>query len=625
MRFFAQQVLATALVGIASGVAEAVSIRMGYLQLGLADVMTLVLAHCFLGISIGFPIVVGAGILRGVFDRKGSDFPGRIISTLPALGTLCALSFLYAKIRFLPPVYNLKTQLFFLVIIVVGAGVAVAWPRRPWGRRTDLALWGLYAFACVSGALWSSVSLGAPGAVDLPARAAERSREDSPDIYLVVIDTLRPDHLGAYGYARETSPNIDELATGGAVFDRAYSVSNWTRPVVASLLTSTMPLLHGVVSDDRALPPSLPLVTEILSNHGYAVGITGQVNVQPEDGYARGADFIGARKSSVIGRSPLFKKFVFRVFPRVRDLILGSGHHNFLDTPKKIAEAMFAWIESVPEQRPVFAYVHYLGPHAPYLPPLTYARFFSEISPAERLANPPSPNWAGEDWLSPEDRQQMINQYDAEIRLYDHGLGLLLDGLRDSGRLENAVLILTADHGEGFGEHGVWGHGVGMFDEIVRVPLVVWRSTQPEAQQRLQTTVSLLDLAPTILEIAGLPAPETFQGESLLAWLEAESSVERTVFIENPLNDEIGLRTGRWAYFEGWSERAADKYRRWLYRADDRTQAGEISADFPDRTEQFRELASERRALDLAARHEAMAIYLDHERREELKALGYLD
>jgi arylsulfatase A-like enzyme len=321
-------------------------------------------------------------------------------------------------------------------------------------------------------------------------------------------------------------------------------------------------------------------------------------------------------------RPPLMKDFVLRYFPGVRRLWPSPGDASHLGDPETITERALAWARAGSAERPLFLYVHYLGPHSPYLPPAPHDRELGGAPPQPRLADPPSKQWAGEAALSPADRRQMIAQYDGEIRWHDGEVGRLVDGLRAAARARPLLMLLIADHGEGFGEHGVWGHNAGMFDEVVRIPLVVWSSDGSFGPARIAAPVSLLDVAPTLVELAGASVPAGFDGESLRPLLEGRAAPDRLVHIENPLAREGAVRTSEWSYLEG---ETGDGFRRWLFRAGDAAQREDVAATHPDVVERLSRVVEERRKIDASRSQGSVGIELDAERREQLRALGYAD
>lgn len=624
------------------GVVEIANQRVGNFSLTPISVGQIAAAHGLMAVGVGLPILLLSALLTWLLGRNagGSTQPGwrgltlRFLPFSPAFGTLLVLVWKLAEARFLRGIVASGLDLESLIslalgsmaVLLVAAGPCLLWAFRSQRRSLNGAV--VAALLAVNFAVcWWGATAPAVVAPHSGTQTAAAST-GSPNLILILVDTLRADHLGTYGYGRDTSPNIDRLAEQGLVFERAYSTSNWTRPAVASIFTSTMPSRHQVFNFFKALSPSLPLLAEVLSDHGYQTGFfTVGINVEPSDGYSRGVDrFFHGRTRSPVERSLLFQRFLFSLAPPVRMWFRQRNLNTAGNHPEIITKHALEWVNGADRDRGIFMFVHYPGPHSPYLPPPPYDKLYSNRAPEKRLAHAPSRDaltlraWAGRDALSPEDRQQLINQYDGKVVQHDVLVQQLLDGLRAAGRLENAVVLLTADHGEGFGEHGIWDHELGMFDELVRVPLIAWGPPLVR-RGRTQVPVSLIDIAPTLVELAGARSPSSFDGGSVARLLKSPDESERIVFIENPVRNEIGLRNGSWAYFEGIS---IDGMRRWLYRSDDRLQENDLSEEYPELVEEYSALLRQRRQLDIARRHESVVQEMDAMRIEELKALGYL-
>ena len=328
---------------------------------------------------------------------------------------------------------------------------------------------------------WLAVALGAlacqPGG---PSTDAAR-----PNIILVVIDTLRADHLQSYGYVRETAPRFAGLAKQGVLFERVIAASSWTKPSMVSLMTSLAPDRHGVRRGTDVMPESLPTLAEALRHGGYrTIGINANPWLIERFGLARGFDAY---------ESPIWAD-ARALNGRALDLASQGS-------------------------RPVFLYLHYMDVHAPYRPD---ARFFAE---------PPLPLPGGER-ISDADLERMYRKegldapgvalrvrrlYEAEIRSTDAALGELLDGLEERGLLANSVVAVTSDHGEGFREHGTTEHGWNFYPEVYAIPLVIRAPGRMPAGERISAQVRSIDLAPSLLELASLEVPPGFEGESLLA------------------------------------------------------------------------------------------------------------
>ncbi|MCL4694340.1 MAG: sulfatase, partial [Candidatus Hydrogenedentes bacterium] len=297
-----------------------------------------------------------------------------------------------------------------------------------------------------------------------------------PNVLIFLVDTLRRDRLGCYGYERNTSPSIDALALEGFQIEKMISQSSWTRPAVASLLTSTYPSTHRTNDRANVLRSSLTTVAETLRRSGYFThAFMSNPTCLPTWGFGKG-------------------------FARFRDV--GS----FTLNPKKDADVVDAVLKALDyaEGMPWFFYVHTMGPHSPYEPPAPYdAQFLSDTS-----------------GLSEQDaeRRKLQDLYDGEIAFTDAQLGRLVGALKERGIYDNTVIAVLSDHGEEFWEHGGWGHGHSLFDEVVRIPCVV-KPTARAAGVKVSTdgVCEIVDVAPTMLELAGLPVPEEFEGRSLVA------------------------------------------------------------------------------------------------------------
>ena len=342
--------------------------------------------------------------------------------------------------------------------------------------------------------------------------AASVAMATPPHLVLVMIDTLRADHLGAYGYARDTSPNLDRLARAGSYFVRARATSSWTKPSVGSLFTSQLPSEHGATSFGRGLDSDVPVLAELLRAAGYrTLGVSGNfVHVTEEQGFARGFDS--------------WKALAFRLAENEGDPLLryrGTAPLRAPTAPEINFAALHLLAESPRRQAPVFLYVHYMEPHSGYLPPPEFSERF-----VEPWTDGPAPRFTSDYlWrisregtpLDPALRERMIGSYDAEIAAVDAGLGRLVMQLEKLGYWDNSVVVVVSDHGEEFFEHGRWNHGMTLYDESLRVPLIVLDNRDPRGGVRRDEPVDLLDVAPTLLALAGAPIPAVMRGRDLLA------------------------------------------------------------------------------------------------------------
>lgn len=334
----------------------------------------------------------------------------------------------------------------------------------------------------------------APLASTLGCSEAAKPAPAQPNVVLYIVDTLRADAIGSYGNAQASTPSIDALARRGVVFENAFANASWTRASVASLLTGLHPWHHGAESRDDRLSESIGTLTEVFGRHGYASAlVTANPNAGTVFGFARHFD----------RTIELYKR---RDSGRVR----GSELVTPSDT---LTREALAWLDDV--EGPFLLVVLAIDPHAPYTPP---ARFDKERTKTDLARVTGRFSTINRTDLSETDRARVRELYQAEVAFNDESFGALLAGLEQRGLGGNTVVVLTADHGEEFWEHGRRGHGHSLVDELLRVPLVIAHPSDPRlaAGHRVSHPVQLTDVMPTLLELAGLPIPDALDGRSLL-------------------------------------------------------------------------------------------------------------
>jgi arylsulfatase A-like enzyme len=312
--------------------------------------------------------------------------------------------------------------------------------------------------------------------------AAACGRDPRPDVLLVVLDTVRADHLSVYGYERPTSPALEALARDGVVYRNAFAAGTWTPPSHASLFTGLLPSSHrvghasasgGVGEGIHALDPSVPTLAEGLRAVGY-----------------RTAAFVGNHG------------YLHPVFG------LGRGFERYrwrnLDTAGRLAATVVPWLERR-RGRSVFLFLNLIDAHEPYAPPPPYDRLFPGRLERPVPEHPQDVLTVTGRLPAADEMAHYVSQYDGEIRYVDDRLAEVFAVLRRQGRYDNALIIVTADHGELLGEHGRWGHGGDPIHPLVHVPLVV----KYPGSRRVgvdERPVGLADVPATVLAVLGLPA-----------------------------------------------------------------------------------------------------------------------
>jgi arylsulfatase A-like enzyme len=425
------------------------------------------------------------------------------------------------------------------------------------------------------------------------------------NVLLIVIDTLRVDHLGAYGYARPTSPAIDGWAKQGVVFDRALATSPWTLPTFGSLYTGQVPSRHtaGLRGPAKGgqkafvrMDASVRTFGEILAEHGYATAaVVNNPFLHPSFGLDRGFD-------------------LYDYVP---------GDNETVRRANVVTDRTLAWIDKR-EARPFFLVSHFFDPHMNYDPPVSVRGRFNDQY-AGPLSVPVSDLQAirtGKLSLDQKDREFVVAAYDEEIFFVDVQVGRLLDGLRSRGLLDDTVVVLVSDHGEEFWDHDGFEHGHTMFQELLHVPLIFW--VPGVTPRRVGDLVSIMDVLPTVLDALELPAEEGIAGRSL--WgavregtptearaLVAEGNLygpERKALVRWPHKVVLNLVTRERQLFNLEQDPGETQNRA-------KEQVALLNALLTELQGELRQANRER------FRHQAAD--LDPATRDQLRALGYLD
>jgi arylsulfatase A-like enzyme len=405
-------------------------------------------------------------------------------------------------------------------------------------------------------------------------------------IILISLDTVRPDHLGTYGYDRPTSPAIDRFAASAVVFEDAVAQASATLSSHASILTSRVPRHHGASFAARhALGADVPTLAGQLRAAGYrTVAFTGGGQMDRRFGLGRG----------------------FQTYEET------EFNQNFRET----AGLGIKWLRANRGER-VFLFLHTYEPHHPYvarglpgfesdydgpLPPIISVGLLKEINSGSRA-------------IDERDLRHIVNAYDTDLRSTDDGFRRLHRFLRRQHFLEDALIVLTSDHGEEFGEHGSVGwHGHTLYEELLRVPLIVKLPGDAHAGTRVSSSVRSLDIAPTILDLVGVPIPETFQGVSLRSlWSPGSASEDRPALSElDATPPSVSYRQRPWK-LEG--------VRLFNLEADPLESRDVASAEVP-RVEELRQAVQEWWAL--LPPPPTNAVELENSTLEQLRALGYV-
>ncbi|MFQ6103264.1 MAG: sulfatase [Candidatus Glassbacteria bacterium] len=429
-----------------------------------------------------------------------------------------------------------------------------------------------------------------------------------PNVIILVVDTLRADHLGCYGYHRNTSPNLDRLAERSVLFMDVTSQAPWTNPSIASLFTSLYPSAHHLLTlregdNLRTLDEDIITLAEVMKSNGFA---TAAYTANPW-------------------------------------LSAGSGIESGFDTYKNLPgsttasqmnEMAMEWIRKNRGEKPFFLYIHYMDVHGPYTPPPPYDNLFSLIDSSRRELSKEEmirmPRYLRIEGLTTLD--EYGRRYDGGIRYWDECLATFLEELGVESVLQNSILIVTADHGEEFLEHGGFNHGSTLFQEQIRVPLIWWIPSTTTSVQKIREPVELVDVMPTLLSLLGLKRPEVLQGDDVSPLLSRDTFTPSPVFSEAtvgfggiplPEGTMKSVRIGRLKAIMNLDTGEVSLY-------DLSSDPGERMDSSGGRDRETNALLKELRdwmetnAL-IGGRYESGQQSLSQDVRERLKALGYID
>jgi arylsulfatase len=341
--------------------------------------------------------------------------------------------------------------------------------------------------------------------VDASSGAGAESRR--PNVVLISIDTLRPDHLGCYGATPSPSPRLDAFAQQALRFTQAYSTSSYTLPAHGSMLTGQVPAVHGATDPaDRLDPARSPFLAQMLADAGYVTaGFTGGAYMAADFGFAAGFD-------RYANNDPVWALDSVRG-QQLMEMGTGPNAAQHAELLRRYATPMITrWIESQDDGTPFFLFAHTYVVHnyAPDKARLREHGLLGVKGQEERLDDDLRERFNfGETALHDEVLAELLPYYDATIEMADEFVGALLDALDRAGLADRTLVIVTSDHGEEFGEHGYFGHGKNLYESNVRVPLLVRLpgGTQAGGPRPIDDLVSLADLAPFVLRSVGL-APD---------------------------------------------------------------------------------------------------------------------
>ncbi len=501
-----------------------------------------------------------AGMVAGAVVGMALALLGLLVSLRPPLAwtvgfvtVFSGLGLILARYLIRQGVYdNLPLPMGTEALLLVGAAMVVAvgiWLGLILLQRTPLkilltvrgtvTLEGLFLLLA---AIFSFTPVDFDSLTDLtPERHQPPDLHEHPNIILIVVDTLRADHLGAYGETMGLTPALDRLAAQGVVYEQAFASATWTRAAMASLMTSTPPSVHRTATPMASLPEEQVTIAELLSDRDYITGgLPNDLNVTRSFNFQQGFDYFqylaprylaGATESA----SRLsFYRFLHLQLQRSQPAHVRPRVEDHYQPAEQVLQQAQRFVRANASQR-FFLWIHLMEPHEPYFPhPLG----------GESISRAASP------WPPRGEAPRIRQLYAGEVGWLDQQVGGFLRWLEESGLADETVVILTADHGEELGDHGGWWHGSTLYEEQLHIPLIIRLPDARGAGARISQQVSQLDIAPTIAWLSGGQADPSWQGRSLMGIDQLGPRRDRPLIAEEHAegSELRAIREGGWKY-----------------------------------------------------------------------------
>lgn len=481
-----------------------------------------------------------------------------------------------------------------------------------------------------------------------------RAAGSHPNIIMIVLDTVRADHLSCYGYSRATTPNIDKIAARGTLFENAMSASNWTLPSHASMFTGQFPAEHQAIGLNKYLDNTYAAMAQILYRIGYRTAAFSANVMIATTGLDRGFEsYWGEKKDKNKYKiKPLWVKWAdyfteskkkskkIKSDKKKKQKVKRKGHSK--PSAGEVADAIIAWLEDSKDRKePFFLFVNLLDAHMPYLPLPggEMAQFLPDeaaLDKALRVSQNSKAYLAGEIQITAEEFELLRALYDAQIAYMDRQLARLFEKLDELNLSDDSILIVTSDHGDFFGERNLMGHGVGAGYPVLNIPIIATNLPGFDEGSRVKPLVQNIDFLPTFADIdkaywAGL---SKMPGKSLLDPDNDRVGFAESYPSENFLDIIAGFSKSASKKFDRetiavWSGdyeymKSSDGQEELYYLPDDPREENNLMASRPERASIMSDLAKKRtmRLQNKKSRKKRLAISSDE--KDKLRALGYI-
>lgn len=625
-----KQIVSSALAGLCAGliagalvgISEGTLVWLGSPSVGAWAPLYGTLFYALLVAPAGF----GLGLVGGAIAklRKLSAWTPRFVWTVSLILALLPVALVVARFRIVRDLFHEKLPMasaagigVHLGLLVFAAALAggIWWLSHPDGKgplakqKNWAALSGVILAVLVVVSLPFALTAGGDELAELKSTA----RPESPPVILVMVDTMRADHLTSYGYSKDTAPNLAAFSDDAVQFERAFAQASWTRPSVASLLTSLPPSAHKTMYKPDRLPEDVISVAEVFKQVGYPTG--GRVtnyNLAATFNFDQGFDdyryltpdyyFFANEGASKLSLYNLARVIREKVAPA------NDNPASYYQDAQVTTDAALDWIGRH-KAAPFFFFLTYMDPHDPY-----FARPLDGEAWSRAANVNPDPAMA----------KRFVELYDGEIKYWDEHFGRFIAQLKEMGLYDKAVIVVTSDHGEEFQEHGGWWHGTTLYEEQIHVPLLIKMPGGKYGGTGRDDLAALIDVPPTLIAAAGVQSPESWHGRDLFGKIDAPSAV----FSEEDHQGNVlrSLRGTTWKVIEANEDNPRGLAPVELYeisadpgeKSNVAAQEGEIRDRFLGALKQAGE-----GALRGAVERDQQA--LDENSRARLEALGYIE
>ncbi len=576
-----------------------------------------------MNLYVGAPLALIVGIgatLSGLLRNR--PFAARLLPLLVVVAgvELVLLSYFWLTTVYFPESFSVLKAIKNSARNFIHDGTVISWsilfaagaltsfclrggaPRRP---AAGLAA-GAAAAVVLSGLLLSTSETDA-SFVDRRTPGRPPLAEDY-NIIFISIDSLRADHIGAYGYERDTSPTIDSLAERGVRFAHSSSTTSWTLPAHMSMLTGRSILGHGVIWHDRKLSADIPTLAESLKAAGYTTGaITSAPYVEAKYGFDKGFDEYDDQT--------------------IHFATNGESHKSV--TAPLLQKTAAAWLDRHAEEK-FFLFLHYWDVHYDFAPGPPYDTMFNPGYTGTITGDDFHTSPLVHAGMDKADLDHIIALYDGEIRLVDDHIAQLLQTVADLGLAEKTMVVVTSDHGDEFFEHGRKGHQLTLYEEVLAVPMIVYVPGVKPTRNVVTMETSIIDIMPTVLSLVGAPIPRGVEGVDLSSVSyrgdsEWNRSTQGEFFKRRNLNVQISLQGGRKKIVHHFFRRRLESYDLAQDPGEQKrlsTKSGFATALVSDMTGW---LNGQWSIFDSRIRRQGInTLEMDEDTRERLKSLGYI-